>query len=161
MSQNPSHLDSRNTPNWCVPDIQSLAGASTLKSTPTGIEKFPVASLKGRAVPHQSHSRHTTRRRRSACATARNIHMKLVSQISLSLEEAAGPRSNRRRLARQDDVRILTKTEPRHPLQRQPRLNDLMNQIFTQSRLRFKTLRLNKRSIPLYSLTTPRHNSHR
>ena len=68
-----------------APGIQSLAGANTSKSTRTGIERFPVVrwapwflsafepvhltrnlSLKGLAVPRQSHSKHTTRRRRSA-----------------------------------------------------------------------------------------------
>jgi len=137
-------------------------------------------SLKGLAVPRQSRSRRTTRRRRFAYAVswlgptvdmrslnqlvsiqiARSIHMRLESRTSHSHGEVAELRSNKRRLVRQDGVRMLIRAELRRPLQRFSRQPHLKNQISTQSRLRFKTLRLNKRLIPLYSFTTPRRNSH-
>jgi len=90
---------------------------------------------------------------------ARNIRTKSDSLISLSREEAAGPRSNRRRRVPQDDVRISTRTElrpPLRPLPRQPPFSDSKSPNSTQSRLILKTLHLDRRLTPLYSLMTPR-----
>ena len=99
----------------------------------------------------------------STLQIALSIRTRLVSRTSLSREEAAGPRSNRRKPVQQDDVRTLNRTGLRPPPRRsslQERFSISRNQISIRSHLISKTLRLNKRLTPLYSLTTPRHNSH-
>jgi hypothetical protein len=95
----------------------------------------------------------------------RSTHMKLASRISLSREEVAAPRSNKRRLARRDVVPMLrmVATAPRSLLRRplhQPRFLDLKNRVLTRSHLNFRTHHNpNKRLTPSYSLTTPRRHS--